>query len=148
MIVKNLLEPSVRTEIIDRLHKLSPHAQALWGKMTVAQMLAHCQAQIGVGLGTHAVSRSLAGKLFGHFVKSILYNDKPFKRSLPTDRTFIVKEEKQFEKERASLIEMVSRFRQENLTGKPHPFFGKLTPEQWGKGTWKHLDHHLQQFGA
>ncbi|MFD1127776.1 DUF1569 domain-containing protein [Paenibacillus provencensis] len=29
----------------------------------------------------------------------------------------------------------------------PHPFFGKLTSEEWSIGLYKHLDHHLKEFG-
>lgn len=36
----------------------------------------------------------------------------------------------------------------ETCISHPHPFFGKLTSEQWGKGIYKHLDHHLKQFGV
>jgi Protein of unknown function (DUF1569) len=34
------------------------------------------------------------------------------------------------------------------MVDEPHPIFGKMTKEEWSKGTWKHLDHHLQQFGV
>ena len=30
----------------------------------------------------------------------------------------------------------------------PHPFFGPLKPQQWAILMYKHLDHHLRQFGA
>jgi hypothetical protein len=29
-----------------------------------------------------------------------------------------------------------------------HPMFGKMTADQWGRSMWKHLDHHLRQFGV
>ena len=31
---------------------------------------------------------------------------------------------------------------------KEHPFFGPLTSAEWDRLQWKHLDHHLRQFGA
>ncbi|MEI9911278.1 MAG: DUF1569 domain-containing protein [Bacteroidota bacterium] len=43
---------------------------------------------------------------------------------------------------------MISVFSETAMSSEPHPFFGKLTKEEWSKGTWKHLDHHLQQFGV
>ena len=33
-------------------------------------------------------------------------------------------------------------------TTHPHPFFGRLTPAEWAIQQYKHLDHHLRQFGA
>lgn len=146
MEVKNLFDPAVKQEIIARINKLTPQSKALWGKMTVGQMMAHLQVPIGVGLGTNKIPRSFIGRIFGSFAKKILYNDKPFKRHLPTDPSFVMKDEKDFEKEKNGLIEMVQNFKEENIVNTPHPFFGKLTKEQWSKGTWKHLDHHLQQF--
>jgi hypothetical protein len=148
MEVKNLFDPTVKMDIIARINKLTPQSKAQWGKMNVGQMLAHCQVPIGVGLGTNKISRSFVGILFGSFAKKMLYNDKPFKRHLPTDRTFVIKEEKDFEKEKQALLTMVNNFSENNIVDTPHPFFGKLTKEQWSKGTWKHLDHHLQQFGV
>jgi hypothetical protein len=33
-------------------------------------------------------------------------------------------------------------------TAHPHAFFGSLAPDQWAILMYKHLDHHLRQFGA
>lgn len=148
MEVKNLFEPAVKQEIINRINKLTPESKPLWGKMNVGQMLAHCQMPIGVADGTHTLKRTLMGRLIGPMIKSILHNDKPFKRNLPTDRSFIMTDPKDFEKEKQKLLAMVRNFSEANIVNETHTFFGKLTKEQWSKGTWKHLDHHLQQFGV
>lgn len=148
MEVKNLFDAAVKQDIITRINKLTADAKPLWGKMTVAQMLAHCQMPIGVALGDHKLKRTFIGILFGPMAKKMLYNDTPFKRHLPTDRSFIMKEPKDFEQEKKDLLNMINRFTEINMIDEPHPFFGKLTKEQWSKGSWKHLDHHLQQFGV
>jgi Protein of unknown function (DUF1569) len=148
MEVKDLFDPGVKQFIIARINKLTPQSKAQWGKMNVGQMLAHCQVPIGVGLGTNKISRSFVGILFGSLAKKMLSNDKPFKHHLPTDRNFVMKDEKDFEKEKQGLLTMVNNFSETNIIDQPHPFFGKLTKEEWSKGTWKHLDHHLQQFGV
>jgi hypothetical protein len=78
-----------------------------------------------------------------------LWSNRPNRQNLPTDPTFVMTgEEKNFEKERGALIEMVNRFTEINITGEHHPVFGKITKENWSKATWKHLDHHLKQFGV
>jgi hypothetical protein len=148
MEVKNLFDSAAKQDIINRINKLTPDSKALWGKMNVGQMLAHCQMPIGVADGTHKLKRTLFGKLVGPMVKSMLYNDKPFKRSLPTDKSFLMTDPKDFEKEKQKLLAMVSNFSETSIVNETHTFFGKLTKEQWSKGTWKHLDHHLQQFGV
>jgi hypothetical protein len=124
MEVKNLFDPSVKQEIISRINKLTPQSQRLWGKMDVAQMLAHVQAPIGVAFGTNTVKGNWLMKLILPFFKKMLYDEKPWKQGLPTDKT------------------------ESNMINEKHPVFGKLTKENWSKATWKHIDHHLKQFGA
>ena len=147
MEIKNLFDPAVKQDIIVRINKLTPDSKALWGKMSVGQMLAHLQMPIGVADGTHQLKRTFFGRIVGPMVKSMIYNDKPFKRSLPTDPSFImIANEKDFETEKQKLLKMINNFSETNIVNETHTFFGKLTKEQWSKGTWKHLDHHLQQF--
>ena len=149
MELKNIFDPSVKQEIVDRINKLTPQTQPQWGKMNVSQMLAHLQVPMGVAIGKHKLKRTLFGRIVGPMAKSILYNDKPFKHHLPTDKSFVMTgQEKDFEKEKQNLVSTVNNFSEQNMVDEPHPFFGKLTKEQWSKGTWKHLDHHLQQFGV
>jgi len=148
MEIKNLFDSGVKQEIIDRINKLTPQSQAQWGKMNVAQMLAHCQMPLGVATGKHKLKRNFLLSLIGPFFKTKLFDDQPFKKNLPTDKSFIIANPQEFEKEKNSLIEMVNSFSAMTMSGEKHPFFGNLTNEQWSKGTWKHLDHHLQQFGV
>jgi len=148
MIVKDLFDPVVKQEIINRINKLTPETQHLWGKMDVGQMLAHCQMPLGVAVGSHKLKRNFFLSLIGPMFKSQLYNEKPFKKGLPTDKSFIMKDPKDFEKEKQGLLSMIHSLNENSMVDEPHPFFGKLSKEQWSKGTWKHLDHHLQQFGV
>lgn len=148
MEVKNLNEAPVKQEIIDRINKLTPESRAKWGKMTVGQMLAHLQMPMGIALGTKTIPRSFLGRLLGGLFKKQLYNDKPFKRNLPTAPSFKMTTAREFEEEKQKVIEVIRKFNEENLIDIPHPVFGKMTKEQWGLSNWKHLDHHLQQFGV
>jgi len=148
MEVKNLFDTTVKQDIIKRIGTLTPQNQAVWGKMNVTQMLAHCQMPLGVATGKHKLKRNFFLSLIGPMFKKKLYDEVPFKHSLPTDKSFIITNPQDFEKEKQNLIDMVNSFSENSMSGEPHPFFGKLTKEEWSKGTWKHLDHHLQQFGA
>lgn len=148
MEVKNLFEPAAKQEIIERINKLTPQTQGLWGKMDVAQMLAHLQMPMGVALGDHTVKGNFFMRLILPLFKKMLWDDKPYKRSLPTDKTFVMADPKDFEKEKAKLLDMVKRFTKSNMATEIHPVFGKMTNEQWSMATWKHIDHHLQQFGV
>jgi hypothetical protein len=148
MQLQNLYDPAVKQAIIDRINKLTPESQRKWGKMDVAQMLTHCQRPLGVATGKHQLKSGFFMRLIGPLFKSKLYNDRPFTRDLPTDNSFKVADPREFALEKQNLIDMINSFSETAMSGRPHPFFGKLTNEQWSRGSWKHLDHHLQQFGV
>ena len=40
--MKNIFEQAVTDEVIARIDNLTSKTQPVWGKMNVAQMLAHC----------------------------------------------------------------------------------------------------------
>ncbi|MBK8522618.1 MAG: DUF1569 domain-containing protein [Ferruginibacter sp.] len=149
--MKNLFDKDPYTEIITRLHSLTPNAQRVWGKMTVAQMLAHSKEAFKVPLSDKKMPRMFIGLLLGWAFKKKLYNNEPWKRNLPTAPNFIIKDERDFDKEKQELVGMINQFYHAgpgNVGKYPHPMFGAFTPEQWGMSMYKHLDHHLQQFNA
>lgn len=149
MEIKNLFDPAVKQEIITRINKLTPESQRQWGKMNVAQMLAHLQIPMGVALGTHTVKGNWLMKLILPLFKKRLYDETPWKQGLPTDKSFVMTgTEKDFEKEKAALLQLINQFSETAIIGEKHPVFGKLTKENWSKATWKHVDHHLKQFGV
>lgn len=148
MEVKSLFDPVAKQELIERLEKLTPETQRVWGKMNVAQMLAHLQRPVGVALGTHTVKGNFMMRLIMPFFKSMLYDNKPYNKGLPTDKTFIIADQRDFEKEKAILLQMLHQFTPENMATEVHPVFGRMTKENWSKAMWKHVDHHLKQFGV
>ena len=149
--MKSLFDAGAYNEIETRIGKLTPQSQHQWGKMEVAQMLAHCKEAFKVPLSDKKMSRVFLGLLIGWMIKAKLYNDSPWKRNLPTAPNFIIKDERDFEKEKQELTSLIDRFHNggpDNVGRFPHPMFGSFTTEQWGKSMYKHLDHHLQQFGV
>jgi Protein of unknown function (DUF1569) len=149
--MKNLFEPATVTEITDRMAHLRAGSERNWGKMNVAQMLAHCSAWMEMALGLTSPRRSLIGRIFGTIAKSTILNEEPIRRNMPTDKSLIVRNERDFETERERLLEWTSRFAAggpEKCTNHPHCFFGKMTPKEWATLAYKHMDHHLRQFGV
>src|SRR5215204_5000068 len=111
MEIKNLFDASVKQEIIDRINKLTSQTQRQWGKMDVSQMLAHVQMPIYIAFGTHQPKGSVLLRLIGPLFKSKLWDEKPYKQSLPTDPTYVMAgAEKDFEKEKQELINMINKF--------------------------------------
>jgi len=149
--MENLFQPEAVDEVISRIDKLQPAAQRQWGKMEVAQMLAHCSAALDMASGQLILPRIFIGRLLGPFVKPIYTNEKPFSQNNPTDKKLVVADKRDFLREQEQLKVKVRQFHdggEERCTAHPHPFFGALTPQQWSRGMYKHLDHHLRQFGA
>jgi hypothetical protein len=149
--MKNLFDKDTYAEITNRINALTPNSQRLWGKMNAAQMLAHCKEAFKVPLSDKKMPRMFLGLLIGWMIKPKLYNESPWKQNLPTAPNFIIKDERDFEKEKQELMELINLFHNggpDKVGRFPHPMFGTFTTEQWGKSMYKHLDHHLQQFGV
>jgi hypothetical protein len=148
---KSLFDPANNKEIVDRLNRLTKDSKPLWGKMDVNQMLAHSQIPLLVASGELKLKQGLIGKLFGRMAKHSLMKPTPFKPNLPTAPEFIVKGNRNFKEEKERLIHLVEKFSktgEAGLTKEAHPFFGKMTSSEWDTLQWKHLDHHLRQFGV
>ncbi len=149
--MQSLFDNTEREKIIARFQSLRKDSGARWGKMKVAQMLHHCQAPIKVATGELPLKQSFIGLLFGGMAKKQLLKPGPFKRNLPTAPEFrVVKENYDFDKELAELISLIRKFGETGPLphrGK-HPFFGAMSEQEWDTLQWRHLDHHLTQFGA
>lgn len=149
MEVKNFFDPAVKAELIARINKLTPDTKGKWGKMNVAQMLAHLQEPLHVAMGTKEIKGTFFFNLLMPFFKKTLWDEKPWKKGLPTDKTYVkTNAQFDFETEKNKLLSLVNQFSEETATMKKHPVFGTMTQEQWSKSAWKHFDHHLQQFGV
>lgn len=151
--MNNLFNQSDVKELLERIEKLTPNDQRLWGKMNVAQMLAHCNVSMETAMGKSFIKPIFIGSIIGRFLKKTALSEKPFGKNSPTDKTYIFtdKYDLNFEEQKSNLQRAVKQFfegGESKCTAHPHPFFGKFRPEQWGIFVWKHLDHHLRQFGV
>lgn len=148
--MKSLLEPATAQQILSRIEQLTPATTARWGKMNVAQMMAHCSIALELFFGGKVIKRPLAGIIFGSIAKKRMLSDRPWAKSLPTAKEMIPAPQSDFEKEKAILVQWVNQFVAKGAQVPPvlHPFFGKMTTSDWGLHQYKHLDHHLTQFGV
>lgn len=147
----SLFELETVQQVNHRIQQLSPNHQAQWGKMTVAQMCAHCAGAMQMATGDIELPRVFIGYIIAPFFKSSYYNDKPFPKGLNTDKALVINTSKTFESERSNLLFWINNFHQggsQQCTTAAHPLLGFFTPEQWAMGMYKHLDHHLRQFGV
>jgi hypothetical protein len=149
--MKNLFEVTTLNEMEKRLTRLSAESKRQWGRMNAAQMLGHCSEWMEMASGQTSPPRSWIGYIFGRLAKRSVLSDAPIGRNMPTDRSLIVDDERDFASERQRLALYMDRFTAggpEQCMKHSHSFFGPMTPEEWAILAYKHLDHHFRQFGV
>jgi hypothetical protein len=149
--MKTLFDQADRESIRQRLGVLQADSPRQWGKMNAAQMVTHCARALETGTGDRPMKQKFLGKIITPFIRSSILGGKPFGRNSPTDPTFVVSDERELAVERQRLLDLIDRLVERGTAAagtQTHAFFGKLTGEEWGQLMYKHIDHHLQQFGV
>jgi hypothetical protein len=151
--MKNLFDAAVVSQVKTRLGQLEPQSERRWGKMKPAQMLAHCSVSMQWAVGEVVPEKgALPVRLMGRLVKPMVFrNDDPLRKNSPTATALIVADERNLGTERDRLSGLIDKFAAGGAAGctkNPHSFFGTMTAEEWAILTYKHLDHHLRQFGV
>lgn len=148
---KSLLSKECSEHLISRVQKISADSPALWGSMNATEMLLHCNV-VNEQLLKSAPSQKSTG--IKHYISRLLFlyllpnyprNAKTPKRNITKgqiDASFFVQQQQKF-------IDIIHRFPlHQKPIELPHPYFGNLNTGQWGLAGYKHVDHHLRQFGA
>ncbi|MEM6805559.1 MAG: DUF1569 domain-containing protein [Bacteroidota bacterium] len=147
---KDLFTEATIKELKDRIGKISPQTSPLWGKMDAAHMMTHCVEVMRNAMGEIQQKRKFLGYLVAPFLRHRYYNDILFKgKNVPS--TFMVADTEDFAQAKTALLKRIDLFYQsgeEACQGAVHPMLGRFTPQQWAIGQYKHLDHHLRQFGV
>ena len=150
--MKNLYEAATVEELKQRIARLEPGSQRQWGKMNAGQAVAHCSGPLEWAVGDSCPPRMFLGWILGPIVKAkVLRDETPMGRNAPTAKSLVVADERNLEVEQKRLFALIDRFvaaGPKGCTTHPHTFFGRLTPEEWATLMYKHLDHHLRQFGV
>jgi len=151
---KNIQSSRAREEMFRRIDALSPTQAALWGRMKVSEMLCHATDQLRIAVGEikTAATPQFSGQTFAKWmvlagmplpkgkIKTFKEIDAQYGGTPPTE----------FDRDRETLKVYIQRIGtiQDVNEVQPHGFFGPLSPRQWGRLAWLHLDHHLRQFGG
>ena len=150
--MKDLFDASAAKAFKLRLATLRADSKRQWGRMNPAQAVAHCAMGLELAMGERRPPRTLFGRLAGWIVRPFsVGDDSPMRRNSRTVPGLAVEDERDLDKERKRLIYMIDRFVAGGpalCTTHPHSILGKLTPKQWAVLMFKHLDHHLRQFGV
>lgn len=152
MALLNIFSETGKNQIVARVNQLNTSSAALWGTMTVDQMLAHCNVTYEMEIdGSHDKPNFLIGFILKTFVKKSLVNEAPIKKNGSTAPQFVIKGNKDFELEKTRLINYLNKTVQlgeSYFDGKTSNSFGKLNKTEWNNLFYKHLNHHLSQFGV
>ncbi len=150
--MKSVFDQADVKEMLARIEALTAASRPLWGKMNVAQMLAHCNVTYELAYdNTHPKPNGLVRLLLNLFVKQSVVSEKPYRRNLRTAPVFLVTDEKGFAAEKARLVGYVNKtlaLGQGHFEQRESHSFGPLSATEWNQMFYKHLDHHLRQFGV
>jgi len=151
---KTIVDPGVRSSLSFRILLLTPNAERHWGTMDAGQMLRHVAAGMEQALGRKEDedASNLLLRTVGRV--AILRILPKFPRGLPTSKamsqTGVVVDPVKFDEDRNLVLALL-----EECGAWPadrpmpaHPAMGPLSNTERGILTWKHLDHHLRQFGV
>lgn len=151
MALPSIFETKTTETILSRLNILTNTTQPLWGKMNAAQMLAHLNVAYDIDSGKiKSETPALMKFMLKLFLKPILVNEKPYKKNSRTAPLFLISSEKDFEKEKKSLIDNILESQnngREYYEGRESNSVGKMNANEWSNMYYKHIEHHFSQFG-
>ena len=149
--MKNILNEKDYSEIQERIKNLSVASIRRWGKMDLQQMLVHCTVQLK--LATGEIPSEIEGPSFmrSRLGKWILLSNVPWPKDANTPAEMNAQlahfSLTDMEAEKNELLKYLEKTKEKKQL-QPHPFFGNLSREEWGRLIYKHLDHHLKQFSS
>jgi Protein of unknown function (DUF1569) len=152
MALPNIFNKEVSNQLIERINKLNATTHPNWGKMSVDKMLAHCNVTYEMAYeDIHPKPNAIVKFILKMMVKGTVVNEVPYKQNGSTAPQFIIKDAKNFESEKSRLVNYIQKTQQLGEThfdGKESHSFGNLSKTEWNNLFYKHLDHHLTQFGV
>ena len=147
----DIFQKETTNNTIKRLDSLKPTTQPLWGKMNAGQMLAHLNvAYEMVYEDKHKAPNAFMKFVLKLFIKDTVVGAKPYKKNSQTAPAFLIKDERDFEKEKSRLITYVRKTQElgpQYFDNKESLSFGKLSKDEWNVMFDKHMEHHFGQFG-
>lgn len=150
--MKNLFTPDTSAELTQRINALRPETKQLWGKMNAAQMMAHCNVIYEMAYeDKHPKPNTFKRFVLRLLLKNTVVNETPYKKGSPTAPQLKIADEKEFETEKERLLAYIRKTEglgAAHFEGLDSHSFGPLSSQEWNNMFYKHLDHHLRQFGV
>lgn len=146
--MKTIWDPGCRQELLGRFEKLTSDRHPAWGSMTAAQVLGHLADPLNAAMGKKSVAPK-PGPFSNPVIRTLIIYWMPWPKGAPTAPEFVHAHEEDFNSNLSALHATVEEFVAAgvNASRQPHPAFGQLSGKAWGRLVYRHLDHHLRQFG-
>jgi mRNA-degrading endonuclease YafQ of YafQ-DinJ toxin-antitoxin module len=138
-------------KVIQRIASLSSDSTPEWGSMSSAQMMAHCAEILEVMNGKPLQNTPFFIRIIKGVIRKLVVDNNPYPKNSKTHPQYKQTEEKDFLTEKKRLLNVMDEFVNESpeaANKREHPLFGPMTREERGWSMYKHLDHHLRQFGV
>lgn len=148
---KNFYDEDTYQALLERIGRLTPDTVPAWGKMNPGQMCAHCAEVAEVANGKALVGTPWYVRLMGGLIKRLVLSEKPYPRGTMTHPQYEIGAGAEFEEQKARLLAVLEAMHsagRDHAGDNKHPLFGVMSADQHGWLTYKHLDHHLTQFGV
>jgi hypothetical protein len=149
--MSTLADPNALASCCERIAQLQADLRPKWGRMTAHQTICHLNDSFRVGTGKKFASAhtNLFMRTVGKWVA--LRSSVTWPHGVPTRPE--VEQGKggtppsDWERDRAELLETMAAFAQEQEFA-AHPIFGAMSRRDWLAWGYRHVDHHLRQFGV
>ena len=145
----SMWQDEARAELQERVSRLSPDRKGQWGRMSAPQMVCHLAESLKMALGDLPVASKKIPIRYPPLKQFIVYL-APFPKNVPTAPELLARSPREWSADVADLQSLLNRFaaRAADSAWPEHPAFGKLSGRAWGVLVYRHMDHHLRQFGA
>jgi hypothetical protein len=147
--MKSLFNPRDHLELQDRVQRLRAEQKPKWGKMSAVQMVAHLSDSLRMASGELEVAPKKAPFRYSPLKELVLYL-LPMPKDLPISSELSARKPSDWSEEVAELRDQLNGLVQRGAEAlsPTHPAFGTLSAKQWGVLIYRHIDHHLRQFGV
>ena len=148
--MNTLWDPAAAREIRGRVAQLTPDLPRRWGRMSAQQMVCHLSESLRMAIGELRVAPKRLPIRYTPLKQLIVYV-APFPKNAPTaPELTIAATPRPWADDLSTLQQLIDRFtaRPADAEWPEHPAFGRLSRRAWGVLGYRHIDHHLRQFGV
>ena len=147
--MKSALDDAARRELGDRILRLRFDRTPSWGRMDAARMVVHLSDSLRMAFGELIVAPRRLPLRFTPLKQLCVYW-VPIPKGAPTAPELIARQPGDWDSTVSELQALLDRLAETTAATRwpAHPAFGKLTGKQWGVLIYRHMDHHLRQFGV